>query len=305
MRKTILNILLFILLSLVFFSITYNPNNLFSNIIDTLNIWVYKVIPSIFTFYILTSALISFKIIDKLFIIFKPLKVFFRFDTNEAFNLFILSIFLGNPSTSNFIIDNLSINKISRKDAQIILKCGSFISPLFIISFLSFNLKYAFVMCFVNILSNFILCFILTKKNKPLQSQKNVSKDVVSYNFLDSIYKANNILLLICGTMIIATIIRFSFQTLFNILNINNIFLNILISLTEISTGLNYILNSNIPNLLSLLIMSFMLGFGGGAIHLQVYSIIFGKLSYLDFFTSRLLQGLISTILFLVLYNFI
>ena len=66
----------------------------FDSLIDTLNVWLMKVFPSLFTFFIITSILINFKIINYFSILLSPLKKILKFETDEAFNIFILSIFI-------------------------------------------------------------------------------------------------------------------------------------------------------------------------------------------------------------------
>lgn len=292
--------MLVVLVVLIFYCVCYNPSIFFNSIIDTLYIWLMKVFPSLFTFYLISSLLINFKILDKLSFFFKPIKKILRlkFQTNEAFNLFILSMFSGNPSTVLFI--NQNQDYITSFDALTLLKCASFVSPIFIISFFSFDLKLAYILIFSHFFSNIIYCMFLTRNNKCIINKSNV-KENDSFNnisnFLNSIKECMNILLMIASMMCLCNIIKYSITTLLNAIGLKSNLCKIFLSFFEISTGLNDLISLNLNKLPFALLSSFLLGFGGLCIHLQVKNVMNSNLKFSSFFFARLIHGSISTLI--------
>lgn len=290
----VINLLIFLIIATVFF----NPTCFYNSIIDTLYIWLMKVFPSLFTFYIISTALINFNILNKLSFVFFPIKKLFRlnFETNEAFNIFLLSILNGNPSTILFINQSLDKNTITKNDALVLLKCASFVSPLFIISFFKSS-EISYILIFSHFFSNFIYCSYLTKNNKS--NLKIIKKTSFSFNiniFLISIKNYIPTLLMIAMMMTLSNIIKFSLNSFLNLFKINNNFFKILFSLLEISTGLSDLLNLKIPKTFLIFFSSFLISFGGGCIHLQVKCSLSKDLNFLSYFFARIFQGLLSAL---------
>lgn len=279
---------LFILFYLSFLIIItiIHKEEIFDITINTLSLWLYKIFPPIFIFYIISSLLISSKAINIIFLIFKPLRKILKFETDNAFKLFLLSILIGNPSSSTFIISYLKNNNITKNDAIILNKTASFITPLFVFSLL--DLKFALLIYFCHLAANIFICFLLTRKNKILSNLEE-PKVIDFFDYLNNIPK---ILFSIATMMVICNILIYSL-TLLNI-NKNCLFF------IELSTGAYQIINITSP--LKYYLLVFLLSFNGICIHLQVYSIIKDSLSYLSFLKYRLIQGLISVILFLLVY---
>lgn len=301
--KKLIFLLVFLLSILIIATVFLNPINFYNAIIDTLYIWLMKVFPSLFTFYIISSALINFNILNRLKFIFFPIKKIFKinFETNTAFNIFILSIFNGNPSTILFINQNLEKNTITKNDANILLKCASFVSPLFIISFFN-NTVLSLILILSHYLSNFIYCSYLTRKNKyNIKKEKNETFLLNINDFLSSIKNYTPTLLMIASMMVVSCIIKFSLNNLFNILKINNTFLKIIFSFFELSTGLSDLLSLDISKSLLILISSFLISFGGLSIHLQVKASLNKDLKYLTYFFARIIQGFLSVFISLII----
>ena len=285
--------------SLIIISTIYlvfiDSKTFFASLINTLDIWLMRVFPSLFTFFVITSLLINFKIINFFSILLYPLKRIMNFETDEAFNIFILSIFNGNPSTIIFINQSLDNNKITFNDANVLLKCASFISPFFILSF--FEKKLAYILIISHLLSNLIYCFFLNRNNKTIKNKKEDDYQINIISFLDSIQKEISIMLLIACMMCVCNILKYTFSSLFNFFTINTYFSRILLSVIEISTGLNDLISINLPPLSLIIFASFLTSFGGFCIHLQVASILNKKLKYKSYFFARIIQGIISIII--------
>lgn len=296
-NKNFISFFVFSILLLIILTVFNNPTFFYQSIINTLKIWLMKVFPSLFTFYIISSALINFNILNKISFVFLPIKKLFKinFESNEAFNIFILSFLNGNPSTILFINQNLNNNLITKNDATILLKCASFISPLFIVSFFN-NSKTAYILIFSHFLSNLLYCSFLTRKTKKNNFiKKNNQIDI--NNFLLSIKNYIPTQLMIASMMILCNIIKFSLTSLLIHYNLNNLFFNIIFTIIELSTGLNDLLNLNLTYKLLIIISAFLISFGGLCLHLQVYNCLDKNLKYKDYFYARIIQSILCILL--------
>lgn len=287
MRKHLPKIIMFIYILYIFYLSVFTKNELFKVIYNTLDLWLYKIFPPIFIFYVISSLLISTKLIDLIIYILKPLRKIFKFETDNAFKLFFISILIGNPSSSSFIVSYYDNNLITKKDANTLICCASFISPLFIFSLVTF--KQAIFIYISHLLSNFIISFILNRKNN-IRTQKQKSNTLSFFIFLD---KLPQILLMIAVYMVICNIIIFSIK------NINQEKFTFLLSFIELSTGALNILAMDLNYKYYILLA--LISFNGLCIHLQIYSFIKNKLKYLLYLKYRIIQVLISlAILFLI-----
>jgi len=298
--KRFIIIMIFCLIAAVIFNILLDSSAFFTAIVNTLSVWLYKVYPSIFTFYLIAVLLINTKIIDRfvyyLRAIFKKLK----FKNENGLHLFFLSIFTGNPGSAALIGDAIISDAISTADANQLLKFSSFINPLFIISYLGpYNIKYAIILIFVHITANFLIAFFTNRNNQPTI----ITKKPIAFSlneFLDSLNKLIGVLLMISAVMVIANIVYYSLVNILSFLGEIPLLIKIVLANLEISAGLNHILALRLSFKITLLLFAFLTGFGGLSIHLQVYNVIAKyNLSYSVYFKYRLTQGIIAVMLLL------
>ena len=216
--------------------------------------------------------------------------------------MFYLIYIYRQSSTNGLIIQEIKNNNISIDNGNNLLKYSSFQNPLFIISFLfPISIKYALYIIFVHILSNIIIVFFQNRKNKYTIIKNSRLKFSIK-EILESINNIIYILLIISSMMVLANIIIFSITTIINFLNLNNFYISLLLTQFEITQGMNYLLNLKINNLIILILVCFTVAFNGLSIHLQVFNIISKyNLKYKNFFLYRIIQGLLSIILFIIL----
>jgi len=300
MRKLIYPLIVFLVIIIVF-SILTNTEAFFQNITSTLNLWLTKVYPSVFTFYTISSILLNTNLFNK-FIYYT--KFFFkklRFKDQISLNLFLLSIFIGNPSSSGLIIESIDKNAITINDGNNLLKVSSFSNPLFILAFLfPYSIKYAVIIIFVHIASNIIIAYLMNRNNNHTEIE-NISLRFSLREIINSINNVIHILLIVSTMMVFSNIIIFSLETTLNFLKINNLFTLLLLSQLEISRGLSTILSLNIESLFIYLLVCFTISFNGFSIHLQVINIISKySLSYSKFLIFRIIQCILASSLFLI-----
>lgn len=297
--KFLFTIVILSFIAMVTFNIVLDSAGFFENIITTLSVWLYKVYPPVFTFYIIASLLINTGLINRFVYasrsIFKKLK----FKSEKQLQLFIVSIFTGNPGTIS-LIGEATNNTFSKKDANELLRCTSFLNPLFIISYLgAYNIKYAIILIFVHISSNVLIAGYLNRNNEPTIT----AKTEISFS-LDAFFKSINsiisVLLMVSAVMVITNILYYSIDNLISLFGKTPPFLTVLLAHIEIVMGMRAILLLNFPITATLLIFAFLSGFGGFSIHMQVLNLTLKyNLKYKIFFKYRIIQGIIGAILIL------
>lgn len=89
-------------------------------------------------------------------------------------------------------------------------------------------------------------------------------------------------------------------------LNLNPILNSIICGLFEITNGIKYTSNLNIPIIYKGSLITFFLSFGGFCIHMQVFSILKDyNINYLNYLKIRIVHAICSTSIFYLLMNFL
>lgn len=263
---------------IIFFFI--NPNIIKQNIIDVCLIFVFQVMPSIIPMYLFSNLLLSSGIPGKLNII---LKKFLHFENEYSTSIYLLSILVGNPTTSILINQEVTNKHISIKEGNRLMKFTFFINPLFLLNTCK---EHFLILFFSMLLCSLILGFILKNNN---QSNKEC---IYSLKITNIINNLPSMLLNILIIMIIVSIIKSPL-----LLSNNKIIIH-LGDFLEISSGINNVVKTNNLVLLCLLVYS-----NGLSMFLQTkQAALFISLKTFAFY--RLLNIVISTIITLFIHFF-
>lgn len=284
----------FIIFILIFIFGNFFVIDLKSIILESSNIWLYNLVPSMLPFYVISDLLINYGLIDILAFLFKKIiNKLFNVSENASFVIFF-SMFTGFPSSAKYLKNLLDLNYISIEDANKIIRFTHFSNPLFIINVIGNtiigNKKIGFLILLSHYLSNFIIGFLYRKE----QTQKITTKHVKNTKTFGSILTTSFInsfdsLLIVLGSLITFKILT---SIIFHYLGFNFI----ISSLLEITQGLFALKNLTLNIELKALIAVAMISFGGFCIHTQVYSILSEtKISYKNYFFSRILHVIIAT----------
>lgn len=275
-----------IVIYIIFITINYY-RGLYTSIIDSLEIWLFKVLPPLFTMYFIQALLLQTKAMSLIILILKPIRLLFKFETDNAFSLFIMSIFISNPVSIELGIEYYKNKLITKHDLDTLIKCSSFINPLFVFSIVKDN-NLSVLIYLSHIVPNLLLALILTRKNV----MRNDSFTPHSANFFNQMNQFPKICLIIATNMALFSIIIFSLS----LLDIPIILLPFL----ELSQGVVLLKSLNkiylIPSLLS---------FNGLCMHFQVYTISKGIVSKKVFFLFRLVSSILSYSLFIIILLFL
>ncbi len=291
---------------------------------EGLALWATSVLPSLFPFFIATELLCKTN-----FIYFmgkflnKIMKPFFNVP-GESASALLLGTISGYPVGAK-IVCNLKKQKIiSKIEAERLIAYTNNSGPLFILGTVGISLfknnQIGLLLLFSHIISCLLVGFIFKnwkKQNefkidyKLFKTEQNKILKLSDFGEIlgDAIKNAISTILTIGGFVVlfsvILSIIETSgifdlFATCLSRLGINEYFSKAFFyGLIELTNGMK--LSSelfSLNNTISILLTSFLLGFGGISILLQVYSIIAKEgISIKPYFYGKFLQGIISVLI--------
>jgi len=323
-------ILVLFLVSLIIFS-----NSNLSAAKNGLVLWANSVVPTLFPFFVATELLSHTNFtyyLGKLLNRF--MKPIFNIRGEGCF-AFIMGIISGYPIGAKIAANFRENNICTKEECERILSFTNNSGPLFIVGTVGISMfgnstigfllliTHIFASITVGIIFRFWKCNAKIPINQKLYKN---SKDNISLSNLggiigNSISSSINTILIIGGFVVLFSVIISILQTsqllyflancikpLFDLLNIPEAFSTGIISgILELTNGLNII--SCIPAKklsINIIIASFLLGFGGISILLQVWSTIAKTdLSIKPYILGKLLHGFLSAFYtFIFLQNF-
>lgn len=307
--------------------ILFSSNNLVAAQ-NGLSLWATSVVPTLFPFFVATELLCQ---TNFTYIMGKLLNKFIKPIFNvpgEASVAILLGTISGYPIGAK-VVCNLKKQKIiSKIEAERLIAFTNNSGPLFILGTVGIalfkNKHIGLILLASHILASLLVgyCFRFWKKNKlevNFREAKFNSKltplkiSDIGEILGNSIGKAISSILSIGGFVVLFSVILSIIENS-GILNIltsvlsqvgikENISTSIITGVIELTNGVNLssMLYQTLP-LLSILITSFLLGFGGISVLLQVYSIISKEeISIKPYLYGKLLQGIFASIFTFIL----
>ena len=303
-----------------------------------LKLWANNVVPSLFPFLVATSLLSETNIVYYLSLLLdKFMRPLFNVPGIGAFPL-IMGVVSGYPVGAKIVSNLYENGNLSKDEAERLLCFTNNSGPLFImgtvgVSFYA-NSIIGLILLITHILASLTVGIVLgllsrLKKNKTTNNYKSfyLKKKDLNLSSLgevlgNSILSSIKTILLIGGFVTIFSVVISILEktkililissTISNIFGFNeDLVLGFLTGIIEFTNGLNIISNIHLKNIsINIIMSSFILGFGGISITLQVLSIIAkSKLSVKKYVFGKILHGLIAAfytflILMIPIFNF-
>ncbi len=310
--------------------IMFSNNNLIAAQ-NGLNLWATKVLPSLFPFFIATELLCQ---TNFTYILGKLLNKFMRPIFNvpgESAIAIILGTISGYPVGAKVVCNLKNQKIISKIEAERLIAYTNNSGPLFILGTVGIalfgNKKIGFILLISHILASIVVgyCFSFWKKDKfdinynetkfnsksiPIKISDigeilgtSIKKSISTILSIGGFIVLFSVILSILETSGILTLIANTLNNLFGISQ--NISLALITGIIELTNGVN--IAAILPDVYhntSILLTSFLLGFGGISVLLQVYSIIAKEnISIKPYFYGKTLQGIFSFIFTFIFLN--
>lgn len=299
---------------------------------NSLNIWVNKVVPSLFPFFIATELLNHTnvpKIIGNIFN--KIMRPLFNVPGIGAY-AFIMGIISGYPIGAKIVTDFRNNNLCTKEEAERLITFTNNSGPLFILGTVGITLFYDISIGILLLSTHILACIsvgIIFRFWKSKEKEKRNTQTIdntISFSSLGevlskSILSAINSIVLIGGFIVlfgvilsilkntyILNLLKSFLFPIFNFFSISTDFIiPILTGIIELTNGVSTVSAIACKNLsINVIISAFLLGFGGISIMLQVLSIISkSDISIKPYILGKLLQGTLAAFYtFLIINNF-
>ena len=294
-----------------------------------LSLWAISIVPTLFPFFIATELLCKTNFIQILGkYLNKYMKPIFNVPGESAIAL-IIGIISGYPVGAK-VVCNLYDNKIcSKAEAERLMAFTNNSGPIFILGTVGISLlgneKIGQILLISHVLSSLIVGFLFrywkqNQVNLTFRNYNSENTELVRISNLgeilgEAIKKSIFTVLSIGGFVVLFSVIISILTNSGFLVMLANIFqffgisydfsISFLTGLIELTNGLQYASNiyTTMPTS-CILLCSFLLGFGGLSILLQVYSIISkSKISIKSYFYGKILHGIISVIFTFLLLN--
>ncbi len=295
MKKTYQRIIIITFLLTLLILYTINSTLVIKSILDYTNLFITKLFPTNFVFFMLSTILIDQGLIE---LINNKLKL-----NGSIFYVTIMSILSGIPSGSKYTKDLLEKDLISTKTANYLLAFTHFPNPMFVLNTVTIllNKTIALKILISLIISNLIIALIFKPSKKEVFTINNYSPKDFSQSLSKAILDSLRIILIIYGTSIFFYLITVIINKYLTLNVLTHVILNGIFDLTKGLFSIALLSNKLLKTLLIIIFFCF----GSFSIHLQTKSIISNtSLKYKYFILGRLLQTILAITLFFLL-NFI
>lgn len=269
---------------------------------NALSIWFEKLVPSMFLSMVLVRLLYKEHAFDHLPSLGLP--ALLGMDKG-AWNLVLCTMFLGFPTGSVFVDEAVRDGVLSRQDAARLLYCCCFPTPGFVIiscGIVFFKSLHIGMLLFALQLLSGLLLLLFTRRHTIHTLPAAVASSQSFMRNLSSAVTESGISLYMIGGYLMlfmsVTAVLFSFLPELPALIVR--------SLAEFSSGIVLINITPFSTMQRLLLTSFLLGFAGFCVHMQIMSMVEQvPLRYSVFLLYRILQGMISVLLLILCVQFL
>ena len=288
MTKNIKSTLVLTLLFTLLILYIKESNLIIKEYLSYTNLFITKLLPSVFIIYILSDLLINYGIINLLNKITKyPTTIY----------ILLISLISGFPSGPKTIKNLKEQNYISEEESNKLIKYTHFPNPIFVFSTISLITKNIKIIYISIIISNLIILI----NNKPTSTNKlpNIKEKDFSSVLSNSIINTLKIIILIYGTSIFFYLIS---VILIKYLNTKKLYIliNILFDLTKGIQTTSLINNQTLKDL----IIIFLLTISPLNINIQIKSILSDtNIKYKNFIKGRITSFILTIIIYLLIRN--
>lgn len=298
------------LILFIIFLIMFSKTNILA-VQNAISLFFEKVFPSLFPFFIAADLLSYTNIINILNTILSPImKPLFNVSGKGAFP-FIMGIISGYPTGAKIVSDFRKNNICTKVECERLLAYTNNSGPLFIIgtvgSSLFLSTEIGILLLITHIFGTLTVGIIFRFYKNNYYRNENIVDELDIDNFssilTESIFNSFKTTGMIFGFIIMFSIINNILLTSGILKLFPSAIIGSILSICEITNGINYISMIKSSNLtIQLILTSFFLGFGGISVLMQVYSIISKTdLSIKPYILGKLLHGLTSAIYTLII----
>lgn len=314
-KNEITSIVVTILCSFIVFSLIANPSNCINNALNGAKLFVYKVFPTMFPFTMLLNIIIAYDgihIYSKVFgnILCKPLKL-----PNKCSIVLIISSFCGYPMGAQYCCELLEKKDIDFNTASRLINIATNCSPLFLVGTIGESMLGSSQYGYILLISSYMACFIMglllpSSNNIPSKNiilEKHVfKKQNIGKVLKNSVENSISSSLLVLGFVTVFSVLLGTIKNtaVFSAVNQNTIFSSLLLGSIEMTNGCSIVSTSALSVELKLMLFSFFTSFGGLCVIAQTYAYTNRyNFSLFKYIYRKIFQGVISSGITIILFK--
>ncbi len=312
-----------VIILVVFFTILKfllsNSNEVVITVLQSMDIFIHKLFPILFPFFVLSSLMMEYGVVDFLGELMKNItSKRFKMNQKIAFPL-LFSTISGFPSGAKYTSMLYQDGEITKKEANQLLGFTHFANPAFIFGtvgsvFLN-NKTLALLIFLSHLLGGILTGMWITRRNTvhtkrahvslkkaidKMEEKRKTNKNPFGKVLAKSISNTLENLFSILGTITFFMIMAKFVITLLPLPQYGAIIFKGILEMTQ---GIEAISSTSCSFLLKGLAITFFLSFGGISVHMQVVSMISNTdLSYANYLKARIIHVMIACFLFLLFF---
>lgn len=265
------------------------------------------VIPSLFPFFVLSGMLTTGSFIKKVAKWLSPLmKPLFGVSGAGALP-FAIGIISGYPMGAKMTTELYQEGAVTKEEAMRLLPFTNNSGPLFIIGAVGIgmlqNIKVGIFLYIIHILSALLvgLCFRFYKTENSIENRPSSFRSSAhAPTFSEIMSSSVNTMFLICGFIVFFSAISACLSPILDRLGSTSLYIK---SILEVTNGAHLITQTGFQAVTTISFLSFIIGFGGICVMLQVAGITTpAALSLKSYIYGKTLQGILGAILSFCLY---
>lgn len=286
MTKNIKRLVVLTLLFTLLILYIKESNLIIKEFLSYTNLFITKLLPSVFIIYILSDLLINYGIINLL-------KKITKYPT--TIYILLISLISGFPSGPKTIKNLKEKNYITEKESNKLIQCTHFPNPIFVFSTISLITKNIGIIYISIIISNLIILL----KTKPTSNNKlpSIKEKDFTTTLSNSIIQTLKIIILIYGTSIFFYLISIIILNYFNTKDLY-IIINTIFDLTKGIQTTSLITNQTLKDLVIILLLTI----SPLNINIQIKSILSDtNIKYINFIKGRLISSILTIIFYFLI----
>ena len=285
-------LLLFLLIGFVLFFLIIDTKNATFAAINSLILCARNVIPTLFPFFVISGLLVNTGIVAILAKILSPVSnILFKTSGNGAV-VFLMGIICGYPTGAKVVSELYCEGSIEKNEGERLLAFCNNSGPLFVIGavgeMMLGNHKTGVILYIIHVISAILtgVIFGLFSKREIINQKNEFKTYTLGEAMSKSIESAVKSILNVCGYVVFFGVLSSLTE---------NLFIN---SLLEVTNGAKKLSESGLNTEIMLILISFVIGFGGICVLLQVQSAVSSAgLSVKLYTMGKIIQAILSAVI--------
>ncbi len=268
------------------------------------------VIPSLFPFFVLSSFAVNTGFLKAAGNFISPVAELLFSVSGSGAAAFVTGLLCGSPTGAKTVAELYQKGMIEKEEAERLLGFCNNVSPVFVIGAvgnLMQDTRIGKALFIVHVIAGVFTGMILSIGHRKHRQEEKMTVFSVGFGeaLTDAVKKSVKTMLDVCGFVVLFSVVISFMKLFFQKIAVAPLFAEILGGILEMTVGAKEISLSNVAFYVKMVLLSFVLGFGGLCVFFQGCSSLIGTgLSARTYFYGKLLHAGISVLLMMLFFAF-